>query len=112
MPTSSNAVVRAWQGLPKWAKIVLPVVIVALILGIAWWIFKPAADAGAAPGGANAGKSGALGAPSAGKGGRNGQFDPNRPQPVAAAAARVADINVIQTALGTVAALKVATVKP
>jgi multidrug efflux system membrane fusion protein len=48
-----------------------------------------------------------------GKGGagRFGGFDPNKVQPVAASAARVADINVVQTALGTVAALKVATVK-
>ncbi|HEX9390337.1 MAG TPA: MdtA/MuxA family multidrug efflux RND transporter periplasmic adaptor subunit, partial [Usitatibacteraceae bacterium] len=37
--------------------------------------------------------------------------DPNRLQPVAAMAARQGDINVVQSGLGTVAALKVATVK-
>ncbi|MBL0124467.1 MAG: MdtA/MuxA family multidrug efflux RND transporter periplasmic adaptor subunit [Betaproteobacteria bacterium] len=46
-----------------------------------------------------------------GGGGRFGAFDPNRVQPVIAVPARVADINLVQTALGTVAALKVATVK-
>ena len=43
-------------------------------------------------------------------GGRFGA-DPNRVQPVAAVAAKLGDINIVQTGLGTVAALKVATVK-
>ncbi len=112
MPTSSNAVVRAWQGLPGWGKIVLPLVLIALPVGGAWFAFKPAADgsATAAKDGAKAGGPGGPGGPGKG-GGRNG-FDPNRVQPVAAAAARVADINVVQTALGTATALKMATVKP
>jgi len=105
MSTSSNAFVRFWQGLPGWGKIVLPLVVVALVGGGVWLVLKPAADA---TGNGN-GKDIAKGGPP-GKGGRFA-FDPNRQQPVAAAAARSADINVVQTALGTVAALKVATVK-
>ncbi len=66
-------------------------------------------DASGAPGTSGAsGTSGKGGPPGGGRGG----FDPNRVQPVLASAARVADINVVQNALGTVAALKVATVKP
>jgi multidrug efflux system membrane fusion protein len=47
-----------------------------------------------------------------GKAGKGGGMDPNRAQPVAAAAARTGDINLIQTALGTVTALRTVTVKP
>jgi membrane fusion protein, multidrug efflux system len=65
------------------------------------------AQEGKADGGKRAGKGGA------GKGG-GGRFggDPNRVQPVAVAAARVGDINIVQTALGTVTAGRVVTVKP
>jgi membrane fusion protein, multidrug efflux system len=49
------------------------------------------------------------GAPGSG-GGRFGA-DPNRVQPVSAVPAKLGDINIVQTGLGTVAALKVATVK-
>ncbi|MBI3715740.1 MAG: MdtA/MuxA family multidrug efflux RND transporter periplasmic adaptor subunit [Betaproteobacteria bacterium] len=104
MSTSSNAFVRFWQGLPGWGKIVLPLLILALIGGGAWYVFKTGGDAGTGNG-----KDTAKAGPP-GKGGRFGN-DPNRQQPVAAAAARTADINVVQTALGTVAALKIATVK-
>ena len=47
----------------------------------------------------------------AGRGGRGGG-DPNRVQPVSAAAAHRADVNIVQTALGTVTALRTVTVKP
>ena len=93
-----------------WIAIVIAIVLLVL-LGVGAWYFwggedKPAtADAakaqGAAPG---------AGAP--GKGARSGTGDPNRPQPVAAVVAKGGDINVVQTALGTVTALKTATVKP
>src|SRR5262249_18354363 len=45
-----------------------------------------------------------------GKGGRAGGA--GGPQPVAAAAARSGDIHVVQTAIGTVTALRTATVRP
>jgi multidrug efflux system membrane fusion protein len=45
-----------------------------------------------------------------GKGGRFGAGDPTRAQPVTAVPAKLADINVVQTALGTVLAARTATV--
>ncbi len=91
---------------------VYPTVIVAMIslmaLG-AWWIW----GRGDAPvPGAAATKDGKAGT---GKGGRRGGaagFDPNRAQPVQAVPARPADINIVQTALGTATALRTVTVKP
>ena len=100
--------------LPGWAtKVLIPVVIIALIGGGIWYQwFRPTAAPGGAdsastaqiPAGSVPGKAGGTG------GGRFGG-DPNRTQPVAAVAARLGDINIVQTGLGTVAALKVATVK-
>jgi multidrug efflux system membrane fusion protein len=96
---------------------VLPVVIVAVIvlLAGAWRMWGPssptapdAKTAADAKAGAGAGKGAGAGA---GKG-RSGGADPNRPQPVAVAAARIGDINIIQTGLGTVNALRTVTVKP
>ena len=118
-----------WQGLPGWVrKGLIPIAIVGAIAGGGYYAYSvsnapaPSADAGKAgsgkPGGPPGSTGGAAGAPGApgkggggGGGGRFGGFDPNRVQPVIAVAARTADINVVQTALGTVAALKVATVK-
>ena len=100
-----------WQRLPRWIRNgLIPVLVIALIgAGGYYWYFARAvedspkdATTKAAPAGAGTGKSG---------GGRFGGQDPNRIQPVTAVPARLADINVVQTALGTVAALKVATVK-
>jgi multidrug efflux system membrane fusion protein len=65
---------------------------------------QSAADAKGAKG-AGAGK----GARAGGAGGAN---DPNRAQPVAVAAARIGDVNVVQTSLGTATALRTVTVKP
>src|SRR5690242_17170298 len=48
----------------------------------------------------------------AGKGRGRFAVDPNRVQPVTAVAARIADVNVVQTALGTVTAARTATVRP
>jgi len=85
-----------------------PAVIVAMLalmaLG-AWWIWGRGETP--APPGATAAKAG-----KAGKGGRRGSFDPNRAQPVQAEAARLADIDIVQTALGTATALRTVTVKP
>ncbi len=101
-----------WQQLPAWARWVLPVLLVALIAGIGYYFYSKrlAADAASAPADKAAAPGAAKGTPGKG-GGRFGGGDPNRIQPVIAVPARIADINLVQTALGTVAALKVATVK-
>ena len=112
-----------WQRLPGWVrKGLIPIAIIGTIAGGGYYAYSvsnaaaPAADAGKAGTGKPGGPPGGPGSPAgkgggAGGGGRFGGFDPNRVQPVIAVAARTADINVVQTALGTVAALKVATVK-
>ena len=87
---------------------IYPTVIVAMLalMGLgAWWIWGR--GEAPTPPGATAAKAG-----KAGKGGRRGGFDPNRAQPVQAEAARVADIDIVQTALGTATALRTVTVKP
>ena len=94
-----------------WMVVVIGIAIVALLAAGAWYVWgrddKPAAAdaAGGAPGGAGAGGS-------AGKAGRGAGGNANAPQPVAAAVAKTGDINIVQTGLGTVTALKTATVKP
>jgi membrane fusion protein, multidrug efflux system len=86
---------------------IYPAVIVAMLalMGLgAWWIWgrgEPPTPPGAAP--AKDGKA---------RGGRRGGFDPSRAQPVQAEAARLADIDIVQTALGTATALRTVTVKP
>ena len=102
-----------WQSLPAWVrKGYIPALIIALMGGVGYYFYStrtasdaaPAADKGTPAGGA------AKGSPGKG-GGRPGGLDPNRVQPVTAVPARVLDINLVQTALGTVAAFKVVTVK-
>ena len=94
---------------PRWLAPVV-VVLALVIAGWAAWHFFGRSDAPADGKQASAkdGKSGK----GAGKGGRFGGGDPNRAQPVAVVAAKKGDINVAQTALGTVMALKTATVRP
>jgi multidrug efflux system membrane fusion protein len=105
-----------WLALPGWVrKGLIPAVLVAAIGAGGYYFYAnyyspPAGDDAAKAAAAKAGAVGNAGK-AGGGGGRFGAFDPNRVQPVIAVAARVADINVVQTALGTVAALKVATVK-
>ncbi len=110
MPIQTNS--NLWQRLPAWVrKFLLPAFFLAIV-ACAIWYFWPRPVA--APAADNAAKGSAqLGAPGKGGpgGGRFGGGDPNRLQPVAAVAARQGDINVVQNGLGTVAALKVATVK-
>jgi multidrug efflux system membrane fusion protein len=94
---------------PRW--LVPVVVIVALVLGgLAAWYFFGRSDAASADGRQASTKDGKAGK-GAGKAGRFGG-DPSRAQPVAVVAAKKGDINVAQTALGTVMALKTATVRP
>ena len=106
-----------WNRLPVWVrKGLIPVLLIAAIGGGGYYYYAniysaPAADDAAKAAASKAGPGGPGGP--GGSGGRRGGggFDPNRVQPVTAVPAKVADINVVQTALGTVAALKVATVK-
>ena len=105
-----------WQKLPSWVrKGLIPALLVALIGGAGYYFYSTqTGDDGAKGAAAKAGPAGGPAAAGGGPGkggGRPGGLDPNRVQPVTAVPARVADINVVQTALGTVAALKVATVK-
>ncbi|MBL0124478.1 MAG: hypothetical protein IPP88_17700 [Betaproteobacteria bacterium] len=121
--TQQSLASSQWQRLPGWVrKGLIPVALVALIGGGAYYYYVnyysvPALDGASKTAAAKAGPADvpAMGGGAHGKGGggggRFGAFDPNRVQPVIAVPARVADINLVQTALGTVAALKVATVK-
>src|SRR5258706_15841740 len=89
---------------------ILPAAIVAIVAlaGIgAWWLWgnsdTPSKSASADGQGAKGGKGGA------GKG-RGG--DTSRLSPVTAVAARVGDINIVQTGLGTAIATRTAAVRP
>jgi multidrug efflux system membrane fusion protein len=90
--------------------IVIAVVLVALLGFGAWYLWgRSSADATAKTVDATKAGKGAGG----GKGGgRSGGGDPTRPQPVAVAQAKIGDVNVVQTALGTVMATRMATVRP
>ena len=81
--------------------------VVAALLG--WYFFGRSDSAAPAT---TAAKTDGKGGKGAGKGGRFGGGDPNRAQPVAAVAARTADVPIVQTALGTATALRTVTVKP
>jgi multidrug efflux system membrane fusion protein len=94
---------------PRWVIPAIVIALVALVAGGAWY-FRSRGEA--APQGTEAGKD-AKGGKAAGKAGKGGgRFGPTGPQPVAAVAARRGDINIVQTALGTVTALRTVTVKP
>lgn len=92
----------------RWIYPTVIVLMIAAMAAGAWWIWgrgEVAQPPGMAP---------AKDAKAPGKGGRRGGpgFDPTRPQPVQAVPARRTDINIVQTALGTVNALRTVTVKP
>ena len=96
------------------------VIAVAAILGFgAWYLWgrgSAATSADAPKGKAFGGGGGGTGAAAPGKGpgggrGRAGGTT-GGPQPVAAATARIGDVDIVQTALGTVTPLKTVTVKP
>ena len=93
------------------AAIVAAVAAVALVGAGVWYQWFRPASGDIAAGTQNPGSG--TGSNKAGTGNTGGRFgaDPNRTQPVAAIAAKLGDINIVQTGLGTVAALKVATVK-
>ncbi len=89
----------------RWVQPVLVIAILALVaLGawLAWGWTHPSSPAAVA-----AKAKAAAGA----KGGRFA-VDPSRIQPVTAVAAKLGDVNVVQTALGTVSAFRTVTVRP
>jgi multidrug efflux system membrane fusion protein len=97
---------RAW---------VRPVVIIAVVVlaAIAAWYFWGASSGDAAKTkAADAVKDGKGAKGGFGKGGKGGGVDPNRAQPVSVATARVGDLSIVQTALGTATSLRTVTVKP
>jgi membrane fusion protein, multidrug efflux system len=93
----------------RWVLPVLIVAVVALVAAGVWW-YRSADESDGKTKTAEGGKGGKGG--KSGKGGRFGGGDPNRAQPVTAVAAKVGDINIVQTGLGTVTALRTVTVKP
>jgi multidrug efflux system membrane fusion protein len=96
----------------RFRKFLWPAVAVIVVVIAAAWYFWPRT-----PGEGAAGEKGEKGDKAAeaakGPGGRGGRFafDPAKPQPVQGVPARKADINVVQTGLGTAAAARTATVK-
>src|SRR5690349_14083740 len=84
---------------------VIALVVIAALAG-AWYLWGSSSDKGAAGDVTKSAKGG-----KAGKGGRSGG-GAGGPQPVAAATAKTGDIHVVQTSIGTVTALRVATVRP
>ena len=78
--------------------------VVAAAVGIWYWRTPPAA--------ATPAKGATAEAPKGKGGGRRGGADPSRTQPVSAATARLGEVNIVQTALGTVTALRTVTVRP
>jgi multidrug efflux system membrane fusion protein len=92
--------------------IVVAILLVALLGFGAWYLWGRSAS-GTPANAADATKSGKAGKGGGGKAG-GGRFggDPNRAQPVAVADAKTGDLNIVQTALGTVTATRTATVRP
>ena len=94
---------------PRWVVPAIVAVLVAFV-AVGVWYFRSRGEPAAATG-APAAKDGKDA--KSGKAGRGGRFGgTGGPQPVAAAAARKGDVNIVQTALGTVTALRTVTVKP
>jgi multidrug efflux system membrane fusion protein len=99
----------------RWLKPLLAIVLVVVVAAVVWavWGHNGSSSAqGPNATQASGGKGGGFkgGGKAGGKGGRN--FDPNRAQPVAVASARQGNIDIVQTALGTVNALRTVTVRP
>src|SRR4051812_20854594 len=86
-------------------------VLVLVVIGAwYWWSHRDAEPAGASAQGGAAAKDGKAGKAGA-KGGRFGAGG-GGPQPVQAATAKLGNVNIVQTALGTAAALRNVIVKP
>ena len=98
------------EGRRRWVIPLIVAVVVAIVAVIGWRLWG-GGDSEAQKGAD--GKGGKAGA-SKGGAGKGGRFagGAGGVQPVSAAAARIGDINIIQTALGTATALRTVTVKP
>jgi multidrug efflux system membrane fusion protein len=95
---------------PRWLVPVIVVVVVAIAAVIAWRVWG-----GDSEGDKSKGQSAdAKGGKGGGKGGKGGRFagGAGGVQPVQAQAARIGDINIVQTALGTATPLRTVIVKP
>jgi membrane fusion protein, multidrug efflux system len=89
-----------------WLRPALITAVIAIVAIGAWLIWRPSSGDAAKPQGTDA-TQGGKGAGKAGKGGAAGG-----PQPVAVAVSRIGDVNIVQTGLGTVTAIRTVTVKP
>ena len=87
----------------RWLLPALLLALIAILVGGWLWWGGSSTESPSAKAAKGAGKG-------AGKGGRGGGA--GGVQPVAAVPARIGDVNVIQTSIGTVTALRTATVKP
>ena len=92
---------------PRWLKPVVVIAVLVLAVGATWY-FMSRGDAATAQTGSRDGKE--VKDTKGGKGGRGAGAGPV--PPVAVATARLGDINIVQTALGTATALRTVTVKP
>ena len=100
------------EGRRRWIIPLIVAAVVAILVVIGWrlWVGSEADAQKAQTADGKGGKAGA-GKAGAGKGGRFAGGT-GGVQPVSAAAAKVGDINIVQTALGTATALRSVTVKP
>src|SRR6202007_1366218 len=101
------------EGRRRWLVPLIVAVVVAILVAIGWRYWGPSSDGDAQKGQTADGKGGKGGAGKAGAG-KGGRFagGASGVQPVAAATAKMGDINIVQTALGTATALRSVTVKP
>src|SRR5712692_1949588 len=90
----------------RWLLAALLLVLIAIAIGA--WFWWGSSGSTTEPAAAKAGKGAGK---SAGKGGRFGG-GAGGVQPVAAVPARMGDVNVVQSSIGTATALRTATVKP
>jgi len=100
------------EGRRRWIIPLIVAAVVAILVVIGWRLWG-SSDADAQKAQTADGKGGKAGAGKAGAG-KGGRFagGTGGVQPVSAAAAKVGDINIVQTALGTATALRSVTVKP
>jgi membrane fusion protein, multidrug efflux system len=98
----------------RWVQPVLVLAIVAVVAIGAWLAWRHSTSTTGTAASATAKKGGSAFGGAGKGGGRGGRFaaDPNRAQPVTAVKARLGDVNIIQTALGTAVASRTATVRP
>ena len=100
------------EGRRRWIIPLIVAAVVAILVVIGWRLWG-SSDTDAQKAQTADGKGGKAGAGKAGAG-KGGRFagGTGGVQPVSAAAAKVGDINIVQTALGTATALRSVTVKP